>query len=75
MEIRFSDMHSHYHVKIDPEHRCLSTTEAAKYLGLKNITLRTWRLKGVGPKYVKLEGNVRYLFEDLEVWLAQNKQG
>jgi predicted DNA-binding transcriptional regulator AlpA len=73
MEFRFTDMNNNYHVRINPEHRVLDTEKTAKYLGIKEGTLRVWRAKSLGPRYVKLEGNVRYLFEDLEVWLAQNK--
>ena len=37
--------------------RLLNENEAGKYLGICGRTLRDWRDKGIGPEYVKLEGN------------------
>lgn len=34
--------------------KLLSTTEAAKMLGVSVATLNSWRWKGVGPAYIRL---------------------
>jgi len=52
----------------------LDTEKAAKYLGgedepLKKNTLEGWRVKGVGPKYVKIGRLVRYMTDDLDAYL------
>jgi len=52
-----------------------STSQAAATLGLKEQTLRIWRLKGIGPKYVRFggpKGRVGYREEDIEEWLRAN---
>lgn len=38
----------------------LSTGGAAKHLGVKEDTLRLWRFRNRGPKYIKMEGRVYY---------------
>ena len=38
-------------------------------------TLRNWRYSGRGPKYLRLEGNVRYRRSDIEKWLATCERG
>lgn len=51
----------------------LSTEAAAKYLGLKPITLRRWRQTGVGPKYIRMGDDTkspcRYSMDDLQAWI------
>ena len=47
----------------------MTTKEAAMELGLKPNTLEIWRVKGNGPKYLKLNGAVRYRLEDLNEFL------
>jgi hypothetical protein len=36
--------------------RLLSTRAAAIYLALSDETLRSWRRRGIGPPYLKVEG-------------------
>lgn len=48
---------------INPE--ILTEQEVAPLLGLCPGTLRSWRSKGKGPKYLKLEGAVRYRLADI----------
>ena len=51
--------------------RLLTDIEAAAFLGVKNQTVRTWRSKNIGPKYIRVSRNViRYRAEDLEAFLA-----
>lgn len=60
-----------------PMSSTLSTQEASKYLGIRPNTLARWRSDGKGPAYLKLgegkQGAVRYLKEDLDIWLAQRR--
>ena len=46
---------------------------AAEYLGgYAPGTLRGWRTRGIGPKYVKLgPRKVLYYIEDLDAWIAE----
>ena len=51
-----SDHHSH----------ALTEHEVARQLGLSVATLRAWRLKGKGPRFVRFGRAVRYLAADVE---------
>jgi len=53
----------------------LSTQEAAKYLGLKPVTLNTWRCYDVEgkPPWISYGRTIRYSLEDLNNWLEENK--
>jgi len=50
-----------------------NTTATAKFLGVKNQTLRKWRLDGKGPRYIRLGDDkwarVVYRPEDVSSWL------
>lgn len=52
--------------------RLLTTVEAAKALALSPRTLETYRLRGTGPRYVRIgsspRGAVRYRESDLVEW-------
>ena len=49
----------------------LKDVEAAAFLGVKPQTMRVWRHKNIGPKFVRVSRNVvRYLVKDLEEFLA-----
>ena len=45
--------------------RAMNETEAADRLGLAVATLRAWRHRGQGPRFVRFGRAVRYLMEDL----------
>jgi len=51
----------------------LRSTEAAKEIGIKDQTLRKWRLLGKGPRYIRLgvgaTSPVAYRREEIERWL------
>ncbi|MGH7458793.1 MAG: helix-turn-helix transcriptional regulator [Longimicrobiaceae bacterium] len=50
----------------------LREVEAAHYLGFQPRTMQEWRLRGGGPKYVKVSARaVRYRPEDLRAWAAE----
>jgi predicted DNA-binding transcriptional regulator AlpA len=49
----------------------LNEKEAAAVLGLEPATLRNWRVKGQGPRYVQLSRRaVRYSRTDIDEWVA-----
>lgn len=52
----------------------LTTSEAARTLGIQAQTLRLWRVSGKGPAYVRLGSGkfarACYRREDLERWIA-----
>jgi len=53
----------------------LTTREAAEYLGLAPKTLEGWRIRGAGPRYVKLgdgrRSGVRYDRDELDRFLLE----
>ena len=51
----------------------IDSRQAAELLGIKSQTLRTWRTKGIGPRYVRFGGplgRVAYRIQDIEGWIA-----
>ena len=50
--------------------------DLSEYLGKPKQTLAIWRMKGIGPKFIKLEnGNVRYRWSDIDAWLDAQATG
>lgn len=47
----------------------LTTSQAAKVLGLHPVTLAQYRVDGIGPTYLKMGRKVRYRYEDLEAYI------
>lgn len=45
---------------------------AAEYLALSASTLNKWRIRGEGPRFLKLGRAVVYRSQDLDDWLSQN---
>ncbi|MBI1236323.1 MAG: helix-turn-helix domain-containing protein [Alphaproteobacteria bacterium] len=51
------------------ERQLLSETQAAKYLAVSPRTLRNWRTRGGGPKFIKVSNRcIRYSVHDLLDW-------
>jgi hypothetical protein len=48
------------------ERRTLTDVEVAIRLGVSRFTVRSWRLKGVGPRFLKMGRAVRYRPEDVQ---------
>jgi predicted DNA-binding transcriptional regulator AlpA len=48
------------------EKRTLTDIEVAARLGVSRFTVRSWRLKGVGPRFLKMGRAVRYRPEDVQ---------
>jgi predicted DNA-binding transcriptional regulator AlpA len=54
----------------------LRPPEAAVYIGLAKSTLAKQRLRGDGPKFVRLSARaIGYLQADLDAWLADKRFG
>lgn len=48
----------------------VSTEQAAEYLGgLKPNTIEGWRVRGEGPRYLKIGRLVRYRIDDLDAYI------
>lgn len=60
-----------------PSVRPLATEdELSAYLRTPKGTLRNWRYRKVGPKWLRLEGGgIRYDWADVEAWAASQRQG
>ncbi len=57
-----------------PQPRRLSEVEAAEYLGPVQVrTLQDWRVRRVGPAYVKLGKRVAYDVADLDAFVAAQR--
>lgn len=52
----------------------LNDFQASQYLNLSRSWLRQSRMRGTGPKFLKLGRAVRYRLEDLEAWLLQHQR-
>ena len=46
--------------------RTLTDVEVAARLGVSRFTVRSWRLKGTGPRFLKMGRAVRYRPQDVE---------
>ncbi|HEV7675914.1 MAG TPA: helix-turn-helix domain-containing protein [Candidatus Angelobacter sp.] len=52
--------------------KLISTKQAAEMLGTTVGTLKSWRSRGLGPKWVKLGSAVRYDVEELLDFIKRN---
>jgi hypothetical protein len=52
------------------EMELLRETEAASLMGLSTRTLQKWRWNGKGPKFLRLNGAVRYDRADLQTFIS-----
>jgi len=47
-----------------------TTKEAARKLGYSHKTLEAWRMKGIGPAYIRFPNrHIRYSLDDLISWV------
>jgi predicted DNA-binding transcriptional regulator AlpA len=59
----------------DPDYldRLLNEKEAAEFLGYSIRALQNWRLRGGGPRFVKVSSrSVRYRRRDLLAWIEEH---
>ncbi len=55
--------------------RILRTLEAAEHVGLSASTLEKFRIRGGGPRFIRLAGrSVRYDVRDLDEWLDHQRE-
>ena len=52
----------------------MTTGEAAAYLRLQKQTLEAWRLRGVGPVFLKLGRRVLYRKEAVEKFMVERER-
>jgi predicted DNA-binding transcriptional regulator AlpA len=52
--------------------RALNEHEVAERLSMSVATLRAWRLKRKGPRYVRFGRAVRYLVADIDRFVDEN---
>ena len=52
----------------------LKENDAAERLSVEVATLRRWRWAGKGPRFLKIEGAVRYDSADLEVFIEASRR-
>ncbi|AXB45381.1 helix-turn-helix transcriptional regulator [Amycolatopsis albispora] len=45
--------------------------DLAEFLGIPEKTLREWRTKNYGPRWVKMGKHVRYLPDAVQAWVSQ----
>ena len=57
------------HIEPDTRVALLDTTHAARFLGLGERTLQNWRVRGEGPRFMRLGRCVRYDPRDLAEYL------
>ena len=65
-------MKNHVTRKDYVETRLLTEKEAADHLQLSVKTMQRWRYLCSGPRYLKLNGSIRYRLSDLDEWVGAN---
>jgi excisionase family DNA binding protein len=53
--------------------RAITEVEAAKSLGLSVATLRAWRHRHTGPRFVRFGRAVRYLTADVDAFISASR--
>jgi DNA-binding transcriptional MerR regulator len=51
----------------------LTSRDVAAFFQVSVRTVESWRTKGGGPKFFRVEGQVRYRLEDLEAYVADRE--
>ena len=54
--------------------RHLNQRQLADRWDLSEGTLERWRSEGIGPIFLKLQGQVRYRIKDIEAYEAENRR-
>lgn len=58
-----------------PQHDILTIDEVAGIVRAPIATVRYWRHLGIGPRSFKLGRRVVYRRDDLDAWIAQQRDG
>ena len=61
--------------KYKPTDPLLVTQDAGGYIGVSPGTMCNWRSKGVGPKYLKVGGLVKYQLSGLDKFIEDAERG
>jgi excisionase family DNA binding protein len=67
----FNDVGLKHSFPSSSENRSLTDVEVAERLGVSRFTVRSWRLKGVGPRFLKMGRAVRYRSQDVDEYERQ----
>lgn len=55
--------------------RLLNEFDVAAMLGVSVMTIRKWRFRRQGPRYLKLGALCRYQIQDIVIWLESRPSG
>jgi len=53
--------------------RLMTTEEVADYLQVPTRTVEDWRLRKVGPDFVRVGKHVRYRSTELDMWIVSKE--
>ena len=53
----------------DSKFKLIDTVKLAEYLGNEVNTCEGWRLKGIGPSFIKVGRLVRYKTQTVDLWI------
>jgi hypothetical protein len=53
----------------DSKFKLIDTVQLAEYLGNEVNTCEGWRLKGIGPSFIKVGRLVRYKTQTVDLWI------
>lgn len=59
---------------MDESIRLLNSKSVAEILGVSESMLCRWRASKKGPPFLDLEGNPRYLIDDIKLWLDEKRK-
>lgn len=62
-------------MQYDDKERLLSRTEVQERFGIPKRFLEIAAMRGDGPAIVRIGRLVRYRVQDLEAWIAANREG
>lgn len=54
--------------------RLLTSKAVSEMLSVPDGTLRYWRKVGIGPKWLKLEGSIRYDLADIVAYIERGRR-
>ncbi|WP_295440835.1 helix-turn-helix domain-containing protein [Sphingorhabdus sp. EL138] len=50
----------------------ITPKQLAEMFAVNENTLEKWRLQGIGPKFIKIQRNVRYAANDVDRWTNEH---
>lgn len=61
---------------VDGRQALVDAKKVGAYLDRPVQTLAIWRMKGLGPRFIKFEnGSVRYRWADVDAWIDAQETG